>query len=103
MSRNLTLYLEDILSSIAKIQRYTANMTSQSLVSDDRTFDAVVYNLQIIGEAVKNIPHEVRDLHPQIEWRKIAGLRDIVAHAYFSIDDEIVLDVISNKLPDLKR
>ncbi len=101
MSRNLALYLEDILNSIAKIQRYTANMTRQSLVSDDRTFDAVVYNLQIIGEAVKNIPKDVRDRYPQIEWRKIAGLRDIVAHAYFSIDDEIVWDVISNKLPDL--
>ena len=49
MSRNLALYLEDILNSIAKIQRYTTNMTRQSLVSDDRTFDAVVYNLQIIG------------------------------------------------------
>ena len=101
MSRNLALYLEDILNSIAKIQRYTANMTRQSLVSDDRTFDAVVYNLQIIGEAVKNIPKDVRDRYPQIEWRKIAGLRDIVAHAYFSIDDEIIWDVISNKLPDL--
>ena len=76
-------------------------MTRQSLVSDDRTFDAVVYNLQIIGEAVKNIPKDVRDRYPQIEWRKIAGLRDIVAHAYFSIDDEIIWDVISNKLPDL--
>ncbi|WP_017327327.1 DUF86 domain-containing protein [Synechococcus sp. PCC 7336] len=103
MSRNLTLYLDDILTSIAKIDRYTANATRESLTSDELTFDAVMYNLQIIGEAVKNIPIDIRDRYPQIEWRKIAGLRDIVARAYFSIDDEIIWDVICNKLPDLHR
>ena len=98
MSRNLRLYLSDILNSICKIERYTAGMSYEQLTSDELTFDAVVHNLQIIGEAVKNIPPEVRDLYPQVEWRKIAGLRDIIAHAYFTIDDQIVWDIVQNKL-----
>jgi uncharacterized protein with HEPN domain len=80
MSRNLTLYLDDILASIDKIERYTAGMDWDTFVADERTFDAVARNLQIIGEAVKNIPTEMRDQYSQIEWRKIAGMRDILAH-----------------------
>jgi uncharacterized protein with HEPN domain len=65
-------------------------MSLEDFRADDRTFDAVVRNLQIIGEAVKNLPQAVRNLAPEIEWRKIAGLRDILAHAYFQIEDEII-------------
>ncbi len=90
MSRSIALYLDDILTSIEKIQRYTANMSKESFVADERTFDAVAHNLQIIGEAVKNIPAEMRSSHTEIGWRKVAGLRNILAHAYFSIDDEII-------------
>jgi uncharacterized protein with HEPN domain len=101
MSRNLILYLDDILSSIEKIERYTANMNLDSFIADERTVDAVSLNLQIIGEAVKKMPSELRDRYPQIEWRKIAGLRDAIAHAYFSIDDEIIWDIVETKLTDL--
>ena len=101
MSRNLRLYLSDILNSIGKIERYTAGMSYEQLIVDELTFDAVVHNWRIIGEAVKNIPPEVRDCYPQVEWRKIAGLRDIIAHAYFTIDDRIVWDIIENKLSTL--
>jgi uncharacterized protein with HEPN domain len=102
MSRNLILYLDDILSSIEKIERYTANMNLDSFISDERTVDAVSLNLQIIGEAVKKMPSELRDRYPQIEWRKIARLRDAIAHAYFSIDDEIIWDIVETKLTDLR-
>jgi uncharacterized protein with HEPN domain len=102
MSRNLILYLDDILSSIEKIKRYTANMNLDSFIADERTVDAVSLNLQIIGEAVKKMPSELRDRYPQIEWRKIAGLRDAIAHAYFSIDDEIIWDIVETKLTDLR-
>ena len=101
MSRDLSLYLDDILVSIDKIQRYTANLMRSEFIADERTFDAVIRNLEIIGEAVKNIPPTVRDLYPQIKWRKIAGLRDILVHAYFSVDDEILWDIIQNKLSEL--
>ncbi|MBE9048165.1 DUF86 domain-containing protein [Pleurocapsales cyanobacterium LEGE 10410] len=103
MSRNLRLHLSDILTSIGKIERYTIGMSYEQLVADELTFDAVVHNLQIIGEAVKNIPPEIRDRYPEVEWRKIAGLRDIIAHAYFTIDDRIVWDIIQNKLSTLHQ
>lgn len=87
MSRSMRLYLEDILTSCAKVKRYTQGMTFEDFQRDERTYDAVVRNLQIVGEAVKNIPQEMRAKYPEVEWRKIAGLRDILAHAYFSIEN----------------
>ncbi len=101
VSRSLRLYLEDILQSGDKILRFTKNMTFEEFLADERTFDAVARNLQIIGEAIKSIPLEVRSQYPEIEWRKITGLRDILAHAYFSIDEEVIWDIIQNKISDL--
>ncbi|MFM7448828.1 MAG: DUF86 domain-containing protein [Leptolyngbyaceae cyanobacterium] len=100
MSRNLMLYLDGILSSIDKIQRYTAGLTWEIFVANELIFDAAARNLQIIGEAVKNIPTEMRDRYPQIEWRKIAGLRNILAHTYFAVEDEIIWDIVQTKLGD---
>jgi len=102
MSRNYQLYLEDIGKSCDKIVRYLKGMSFEQFVEDDKTFDAVVRNLEIIGEAVKNIPKEIRGRCPGIEWKKIAGLRDIVAHEYFGVDERIVWDIVQNKLPALK-
>jgi uncharacterized protein with HEPN domain len=103
MSRDYQLYLEDIANSIGKVQRYVEGMNFDQLMGDEKTYDAVLRNLEIIGEAVKNISDEVRDKYPEIEWKKIAGLRDIVAHEYFGVDETIVWDVIQNKLPTLKQ
>lgn len=83
--------------------RYTRDIDFEQFLADDRTFDAVIRNLQIIGEAVKNIPHDLRDAHPEVEWRKIAGLRDILAHTYFQIENEIIWDIIQNKIPSLQQ
>ena len=66
-------------------------------------WDGVVRNLEIIGEAVKNIPEDVKRDNPDVEWRKIAGLRDILIHAYFGIDVEVVWDIVKNKVPKLKE
>jgi uncharacterized protein with HEPN domain len=98
VSRSLQLYLEDILVSGAKVLRYTQGITCEDFVADEKTYDAVIRNLQIIGEAVKNIPAEIRNKYPEVEWRKIAGLRDILAHAYFSLEDETLWDIIENKV-----
>ncbi len=65
-------------------------------------FDAVIRNLEIIGEAVKQVPQSVRENQPNIEWRKIAGLRDILIHKYFDLNKEIIWDVVQSKLPILK-
>ena len=65
--------------------------------------DAVIRNMEIVAEAVKNIPGEFKKKHSEIEWKKIAGMRDKIIHFYFGVNWEIVWDVIRNKLPDLKR
>jgi len=103
VSRDWQLYLDDILESCAKISRFTVGMDRSSFLSDERTFDAVIRNLEVIGEAVKHIPDEVRSQVAAVEWRKIAGLRDILAHAYFGIDEDIVWDVVRNKIPQLQK
>ncbi|AUC62561.1 toxin-antitoxin system toxin component (plasmid) [Cyanobacterium sp. HL-69] len=100
MSRNLKLYLNDILSSIKKIQLYTENITESQLLEDEKTLDAVTHNLMIIGEATKNIPSEIRQEYKYIQWKQIIGLRNIIAHTYFSLDYEIIWDIVSNKKLD---
>ncbi len=103
MSRDYKVYLDDILEAIDKIRTYTADMSVDSFAVDSKTFDAVLRNLEVIGEAVKRIPDEIRLQHQQVEWKKIAGLRDILIHQYFGIDAEIIWDVVHNKLPELER
>jgi len=80
-----------------------AGLTRESFAQDTMRIDAVVRNLEIIGEAAKMIPESIRVEYPNIEWRKIAGLRDILAHHYFEVDLDIVWDVVQNKLPELER
>jgi uncharacterized protein with HEPN domain len=102
MPRDYKVYLQDILDAIEHVQRYTEGYTLQTLTADQRTLDAVIRNLEIIGEAVKKLPERARAGRPEVDWRKISGLRDILIHEYFGIDEEIIWDVVQNKLPPLK-
>ena len=99
MPRDFRLYLEDVIEAIAKMH---AGLSLQQFSEDERAVDAVVRNLEVIGEAVKKIPEDVRQKHTGIDWRKIAGLRDILIHEYFGIDVEIIWDIVQNKLPSLE-
>jgi len=100
--RDYKLYLDDILQAIKKIEKYTEGLTSEKLKEENLIIDGVVRNLEVIGEAAKKIPQDVKREHSDIEWKKMAGLRDILAHEYFGIDLEILWDIIKNKLPQLK-
>lgn len=100
--RDHKLYLDDILEAIKRIEKYAKGMTLAKLKKNSLVMDAIVHNLEIIGEAVKNIPAEVKEKHSEVEWKKIAGLRDILAHEYFGIDLEVVWDIVKNKLKVLK-
>ena len=102
MHRDFRVHLEDILGAIGKIKRYTKELSKQGFAGDDKTLDAVVRNLEVIGEAVKQLPADLRSREPGIDWQKIAGLRDILIHQYFGIDVDILWDIIQNKLPALE-
>jgi uncharacterized protein with HEPN domain len=101
--RDSLLFLKDIHTSSRKITDFTKNMSLKEFLKDDKTYDAVMRNLQIIGEAIKHLPANVRKDHKNVDWKKAAGLRDIVVHEYFGINKDIIWDVIRNKIPELKR
>ncbi len=103
MSRDQVMYLQDIAESCQKILRFTDGLTQSDLIQDEKTYDAVVRNLEIIGEAAKHISDELRKQLTGIDWRKIAGMRDMLAHAYFGIDNDILWDVVQNKIPQLAK
>ena len=100
-SRSPELLIEDILESARKIQRYTAGMTLEQFVSDEKTVDAVVRNFEIIGEASSRLPEDFRDSRSTIDWPRIRGFRNRIVHDYFGVDHSIVWNIIENFLPIL--
>ena len=101
MFRDYRLYLDDIIEAVRRIKEFTNSMGFDDFEADIKTQDAVVRNLEIIGEASGRLPEEVRLSAPEIEWRKIVGIRNILAHEYFGISLPIIWDVAQNKLDEL--
>jgi len=103
MPRDFKVFLKDILRAIERIEEYAGDLSYKDFCENQLVQDGVVRNLEIIGEAVKNLPKDVQKKYPTVEWKKIAGLRDILIHAYFGVDRDIVWDVVINNIPDLKK
>ena len=103
MPRDYEVYLEDILQAITKIRQYTAGLSPAAFAGDAKTLDAVVRNLEVIGEAAKTIPEAIRSEHPEVDWKKLVGLRNILIHEYFGVDAELIWDIIQNKLASLEE
>ncbi len=93
------VYLRHILDAIEKIERFTADGKA-AFDADDKTQDAVIRNFEVIGEAVKNLSSSLKVMHAEIEWTKIAGMRDKLIHHYFGVKLDIVWDTVTNVLPD---
>lgn len=102
MKRNHALYIRDILDCIVKIEEFVGHMSYGEYVEDDKTSSAVVRKLEIIGEAAKNVPKEIRVKYRDIPWSDMAKTRDKIIHFYFGVDHEIVWKVITDRLPTLK-
>ena len=101
--RSPGLLVEDILESIEKIERYTEGMTRNSFQNDEKTADAVVRNLEIIGEAAGRLPEDFINRHSEIEWIKIVGLRNRIVHEYFGVDLQLIWQILKNDLPIFKQ
>jgi len=100
--RDPKLYLKDILDAIARIEDYTKDLSFEEFSKNNLVVDAVVRNFEIIGEASKNIPHQIKSLYPDIPWKEMAGMRDKMIHEYFGIDLEIVWQTVKTRLSQLK-
>ncbi|MBE9048413.1 DUF86 domain-containing protein [Pleurocapsales cyanobacterium LEGE 10410] len=100
--RKPDVYLQDILESISHIQRFLEGVSEDEFYKNVEKQDAVLRRLEIIGEAVKHLPDEIREDHPDIPWRQIAGMRDIIIHEYFGITLEMVWVVATEDILDLK-
>jgi uncharacterized protein with HEPN domain len=102
VTRDLRVYIEDILECLAKIEEYTGRITENEFYEDTQAQDAVLRRLEIIGEAVKKIPQEFRDRYQDIPWKEIAGLRDILIHEYFGVNLKRTWKVVKEDIFELR-
>ena len=103
MKRDDTIYLKHVLESIGEIESFIDSISKKDFLNNSEKQAAVVRMLEVIGEAVKNISKEFKNKHPRIEWAKIAGARDVMIHAYFDVNLDIVWDIVKKDIPVLKN
>jgi uncharacterized protein with HEPN domain len=101
--RDWKLLLEDMLESITPIEEYTEKINKDEFINNQMIVDAVVRNIEIIGEASKNVPDPVREKYADIPWKKLNGIRNRIVHAYFGVDSSIIWFIIENELSSLKQ
>jgi uncharacterized protein with HEPN domain len=95
------MYIDDMVEAVGNVVEFSKEMERDEFFSDKRTRDATLRNLEVLGEAAKKIPDDIRATVQEIPWRRIAGLRDVLAHDYFGLDKGILWDVVTNEVPSL--
>ena len=100
-ARDWWFYVQDMIEFSEKVLSYTNGLDQATFIADDRTYDATLRNLELVGEAATHIPRAVRDAHPEIEWREIIATRNRVAHGYMGMDEDVIWDIIQTDIPNL--
>lgn len=100
--RNIADYIEDIVSCIEEVEQFTCEMTFDEFLEDTKTINASIRSLEVLGEAAKKIPDNIRDQYQNIPWKRMSGMRDKLIHDYFGVDLELVWTVIKEELPPIK-
>lgn len=102
MSREWRLYVADMRVCCQRVSEYTAGLTREDFLSRRMVYDATLRNLELLGEAAKNVPEMARELAPDVPWRRIVGVRNVLIHGYLGIDDDIVWDIVRNEIEQLR-
>lgn len=102
MKRSIKLYIDDINTAVEKVERYVEGMSFEDFLTDEKTVDSIVRNFEILGEAAKNIPEEVKIKYSDVPWNEMIGMRNKIIHEYFGVDHNILWKTIKDDLPQLK-
>ena len=102
MKRNYKLFLKDILEAMESIEKFTEGMSFEEFKTNDLVSSAVIRKFEIIGEATKQIPQDIRNKYLDIPWKEMAGMRDKLIHFYFGINHELVWKTVKNRIPQIK-
>jgi uncharacterized protein with HEPN domain len=103
MKRDINFFIQDILENIKDIESFSRGLTKEEFSKNKLKQNAIIRSLEVIGEAVKNIPDSFRKKHPEIPWKSIAGFRDVLTHVYFGVDIGRVWNIIKIDLSNLKK